>query len=123
MPWLKVDDGEWCAPWVMIVGPTAYGVYVRLAGYCAQHLTDGVVPAEIVQAIVAAAGAGAEDVVEKLTSVGRVEPIGINGHVTGSLRLPFFLDSNPSAAQVESDREARKSKAKRAADARWKDRA
>lgn len=120
MPWLKVDDGEWCAPWVMIVGPTAYGVYVRLAGFCAQHLTDGLVPGEVVKMIVAAAGDHGLDAIDKLEGVGRVAWHGINGQTTGSLHLPYFLDGNPTAAQVASDREARREKASKAANARWR---
>ena len=104
MPWLKVDDGEWCQPWVMHVGDTAYGILKRLEGYCAQALTDGIVPGQIVAVI----AAGREGELEKLEAVGRVEWHQLGDHRTGSLRLPFYLDHNPTAAQVESDRERRR---------------
>ena len=120
MPWLKVDDGEWCAPWVMHVGPVAYGVYTRLAGYCAQALSDGLVPVEIAAMIEASArAAGDEQAIEKLIAVGRVERHALGDHLTGSLRLPYFLESNPSAAQVEADRAARSARGAKAAKARW----
>lgn len=109
MAWLKVDDGTWSAPWAVMVGDEALGVWVRLSSYSAQHLTDGLVPAGIVAMIGAS-----DDVVAALEAQGVVER-----RETGSLFLPRYLDENPSRAQVESDREQRRQKAQRAAEARW----
>lgn len=109
MPWLRIDDGEADAPWVMQVGNEAYGVYCRLGGYCAKHLTDGMVPAPMAQMI-----AGGKKPLLALEVVGR-----ITRDEMGTVRLPFYLDSNPSRAQIESDRETRKDKAQKGARARW----
>lgn len=115
MTWLKTDDGEWCHPWVSIAGPAAYGVYQRLAGYCAQHETDGLVPAEFAAMIFASAGGQADELREKLQQLGRITP----AEIGDGLVLPHFLDHNPTRAQLEADREGRKTRAKKAADARW----
>lgn len=115
MTWLKTDDGEWCAPWVSIVGPAAYGVYKRLEGYCAQHETDGLVPKEFVAMVVGSAGQDGDQIVDVLQTLGRAVP----AEIGGGLRLPFFLDHNPTRAQLEADRLARKSRAQKAAAARW----
>lgn len=109
MPWQKTDDGEAMAPWVFQVGNEAYGVYCRLGNYCADHLTDGVVPAAIAQMI-----AGAKKPLLALEVVGRIER-----DEMGTVRLPYFLDANPSRAQWEADAARRSEKAKKAADARW----
>lgn len=109
MAWLKVDDGTWSAPWAVNVGDEALGVWTRLSSYSAQHLTDGLVPAGIVAMI------GASDaVLDALEAHGKLQR-----RESGSVFLPDYLDENPSRAQVESDREQRKLKASRAAQARW----
>lgn len=109
MSWLKVDDGEWMAPWVDFAGNEAYGVYTRLASYCAQYLTDGVVPQRIAQSI--AAGTDALDRLERAGRI-RVEEF-------GTITLPEYLETNPSRAQVEADRQQRSLRGRRAAQARW----
>lgn len=102
MPWLKVDDGEGMAPWVFQVGNEVYGVYVRLGNYSAQHLTDGLVPAAIAQMIAGDVnGDGSSKSLLTLRTVGRITIDDL-----GTVRLPFYLDSNPSRAQVEQDRES-----------------
>lgn len=115
MSWLKTTDGEWCAPWVFIVGPAAYGCYVRLEGYCAQNETDGHVPAELAAMILGAAGKDAAKVREKLLANGRIEPAPIGDGIL----LPFFLDNNPTRAELEAQRAVRSASGKKAAAARW----
>lgn len=110
MTWLKTDDGEGMAPWVFQVGNEAYGVYVRLGSYCAQHLTDGLVPKAMAEMIVG----GSKKPLLALEVVGRVKR-----RETGDVELPFFLDSNPTRAQVEAEREARSTRATAAARKRW----
>lgn len=115
MSWLKIDDGEGMAPWVIQVGNEAYGVYVRLGSYCAQHLTDGVVPSPIAVMIAGDVnGDGASRNLAVLELVGRISRDEI-----GTVTMPFYLEHNPSRAQAEADREARKAKAEKAAAARW----
>lgn len=110
MSWLKVHDGTWMEPWVDRIGNEAFGIYVRLGSYCAQYLTDGLVPAAIVQIV--AGGPG--PLLDRLADAGLIEP-----SETGAVFLPRYLDDNPTRLQVEADREARKARAEKAAAARW----
>jgi hypothetical protein len=100
VPWLNCDDGEADAPWVWEVGNEAYGVYVRLAGYCAKHLTNGVVPMGV-----ALGYAGGKKPLLTLELHRRVEIRGDRERPT-SVFLPFYLDANRSREQIEADREA-----------------
>lgn len=97
-------------PWVVRAGNEAFGAYTRLASYCAQYLTDGLVPPEIVMMV----SGGNADVLQRLEDAGQVEL-----RESGSAFLPRFLDDNPTRLQVEADREARKERGKKAAAARW----
>lgn len=44
MAWFKVDDQFWSHPKVMALSDSAVALWVRAGSYCAQHMTDGVVP-------------------------------------------------------------------------------
>jgi hypothetical protein len=96
MAWLKVDDGSWMEPWVVMAGNEAFGTWARLSSYCAQYLTDGLVPGEIA-AMIDPSG----ELLERLEHAGKVQR-----RESGFIFLPDFLDTNPSRAQVEADREA-----------------
>jgi hypothetical protein len=97
MTWYRTDDGEFLSAWVFEVGNEAYGAYQRLGGYAAQQLTDGVVPGEIAAMI----AGPSRKVLPALEIVGR-----IRRDENGTVRLPHFLDLNPSRAQVEADRDS-----------------
>lgn len=45
MPWLKLDDTFWTNPKLERLSDKAHRLYMRGLGYCAQHLTDGVLDA------------------------------------------------------------------------------
>jgi hypothetical protein len=45
MPWLKMTDEFWTNPKLERLSDKAYRLYVRSLGYCAQHLTDGLLDA------------------------------------------------------------------------------
>lgn len=110
MPWLKTDDGTWCEPWVVRAGNEAFGVYQRLASYCAQYLTDGLVPPEIAAMITATSPSA----VERLEDAGQIQR-----QDTGSLYLPRFLDDNPTRQEAETNANARRKRAQAGAAARW----
>jgi hypothetical protein len=110
MPWLKVNDGEWMEPWVVMVGNETFGAYTRLASYCAQYLTDGLVPGEIATMICG----GDRTKLERLADAGRVEI-----RESGFVFLPRYLDHNPTRLEVEAEREKNKARGKKAAAARW----
>ena len=45
MTWFKVDDAFWAHPKTLALSDAAVALWVRAGSYCAQHLTDGAVPA------------------------------------------------------------------------------
>lgn len=49
MTWFRVDDNLAFHPKVLLAGNTAMGLWVRAGAYCAQQLTDGFVPDEMVR--------------------------------------------------------------------------
>jgi hypothetical protein len=98
MIWFRVDADEHLAPWVLQVGNEAYGCYLRLAGYCARHLTDGHVPRQVARVIL---GGLDPDALDALVDAGRVE---IDDD--GTVRLPHYLDLNQSREQVEAKKAA-----------------
>jgi hypothetical protein len=109
MTWFKVDDGFHCHPKVLEAGNECVGLYVRCGSYCAQHLTDGFVPAGV------AALYGSAKLAAALVRARLWVP------VDGGWQMHDYLNYNPSRDQVEADREAaaerqRKAREKRAAE-------
>lgn len=49
MPWFKVDDGFHGHPKVMMLSPSAIGLWLLAGTWSAQYLTDGLVPAGMVR--------------------------------------------------------------------------
>lgn len=97
MVWLKIDDKFHGHPKIVMVGNAAAGLFVRLASYCSEHGTDGVIPLALVRAY----GTRGE-----LAALLRgVDPLLVD-HPDGYL-IPDFLDYNPSAVEVEAKRQAR----------------
>lgn len=92
----------------LAAGDAALGVWVRLLGHCAQHLTDGRIPT----AIAVAVGASSPGAIEALARVGLLEP------VEGGYQMHDYLDHNASKADIEAARDAareRKAKSRSAA--------
>lgn len=106
MTWTKLDDRFWMHPGILMVGNTAAGVFARMLSYCGAYLTDGVVPASVVQTIV---GSDRRSV-DALARAGLVVPL-----ESGGVEVPDYLDYNRSKAQVEADVEQRREASKR----RW----
>lgn len=51
MPWFYVDDKLTMHPKIMVAGNEAMGLWVRAGSWSAAHLTDGLVPNQIVKAL------------------------------------------------------------------------
>jgi hypothetical protein len=49
MPWFKIDDKAHSHPKWLKAGNAALGLFVRAGSYSAQHLTEGIISAEIAQ--------------------------------------------------------------------------
>src|ERR1700737_3693197 len=105
MSWFRVDDGFHCHPKVMRAGPPAAGLYVRCGSYCAQQLSDLVIPAEIAKLY------GTPAMVRALLKEGLWMP-----HPEG-YEMRDYLDYNRSASQVKVERHAASERQKKARDA------
>jgi hypothetical protein len=92
LSWLKIDDGFHSHPKVLEAGNEAVGLWVRCGAYCAQHLTDGFVPRQIV--LIYGSVTLAEVLVEVRLWVS----------VDGGWQMNDFLTYNRSRSQVLSDR-------------------
>lgn len=98
MAWSRFDDSWSDHPKVIAAGNEAVGVFTRAVAWSAKHLTDGLVPVQIVTMI--AGGKRAKRVIEQLVKVGLFDAF-----TDESIRIHDFLDYNLSRAQVLDDRE------------------
>jgi hypothetical protein len=97
MPWAKLDESFPDHPKVASIGDKAFRLHVTAICYCARMLTDGEVPAHILQRIGATKRLTAD-----LEAAGLWEPTS-----RGSWVIHDFLEYNPSREQVEADRTKR----------------
>jgi hypothetical protein len=113
MTWLKLDDRFAMNPKIIKAGPAA--TYLHLWGLCysAQHLTDGLVPREVVEMV--------PGIKTHLTLAGRLVELGLWEVAGDDFTIHDYLDHNPSRTQVEAERAGsaermRKSRSRRYAD-------
>jgi hypothetical protein len=110
-------DGSLCnhvKTWT-ILDLDSVGLWTLCLAYCAEELTDGIVPAKYIQA--RAPKPDRRGTVKALLDAGWLERLD-----NGDYRVPQYLDHNPSREEVLREAEAaegRVEKAKRAAAARW----
>ena len=97
MPWAKLDESFPDHPKVASLSDKAFRLHVTAICYCARMLTDGEVPAHILQRIGATKRLTAD-----LEAAGLWEPTS-----RGSWVIHDFLEYNPSREQVEADRTKR----------------
>lgn len=97
MPWARIDDGIGDNPKTLKIwaeDPGALALDVRGIAYCAKHLTDGFVPAEII----ALWFAGRDEERDRLTGIllrhGRWEA------VPGGFEIHDYLEYNASKEKV-----------------------
>jgi hypothetical protein len=96
--WVKIDDGFWMHPKVLIAGNTAAGIFTRLLSYCGCYLTNGLIPEPIANQIIGSDRKAAE----QLLDTGLVQRLESGGYY-----IPDFLEHNRSKDQVEADRKQR----------------
>lgn len=106
MTWFKLDDGFHSHPKVLQAGNEAIGLYVRCGSYCAQHLTDGFVPAPVVLLY------GSVELAEALVEARLWKP------VKGGWQMHDYLTYNPSREKVTAERDAAAERQRRARERR-----
>ena len=106
MSWLRVDAGFWKHPKVQDVELAPIGLHVLALSYCADNLTDGLVPEGWVRRQAFGDLALAQALVD--AGLWESDPRGFRVH--------DYLDYNPSRAAVELDREAAKQRMRKARD-------
>ncbi|MEJ7783203.1 MAG: hypothetical protein WKF96_00270 [Solirubrobacteraceae bacterium] len=112
MTWVRLDDRFHGHPKVVTAGLAAAGLYCSALSYCGAYETDGKLPIRWAHG----QADDAPELAQRLVDVGLWRREGLQ------YVIPDFLEFNPSREEVAADREARKTKASRAAKARWGDR-
>lgn len=103
MTWVKLDDGYPEHPKLVEAGPHALVLDIRGMAYSARRLTDGIVPAGALPALMADLDPGALDA---LLRVGRWRKTRAGYEIRG------FLEHNPSRQQVLAARRQRQEAAR-----------
>jgi hypothetical protein len=104
MSWVRIDDDIVDNPKTLKVwakSPEAFALDVRAIAYSAKHLTDGLVPDEILALWYAGKEAELHNLTEILVGAGRWERVG------GGFEIHDFLDYNKSREEVEIERAKR----------------
>lgn len=101
MPWFRLDDSFHSHPKVVAAGNEAVGLFVRCGTYCAQHLTDGFIPEQVMLLY------GSSELADALIRAKLVR------RVRGGWRIPDYLDYNPSGQQVQQERKAKTERQRR----------
>lgn len=93
MAWFKLDDGFHHHPKVHKAGNAAVGLWVRCGTYSSHYLTDGYVDNGIAHDL------GTQREIDRLIDTGMWVCNG-SGFI-----IPDYLDYNPSAEQIQSERD------------------
>lgn len=102
MAWGKLDDGFYDNPRIVRIAKRSHGavgLHARAISYCAKHLTDGHILADIVQGF-APLQRDRENMVKVLIE----ETAWYENEKGDGFILHDYLDQNPSRAEVEAKR-------------------
>lgn len=115
MAWVKLDDQFPDHPKVERAGERAAWLFVCGLCYCAEHLTDGFIPASKAQRLTKSAGPRIRTLLD----------VGLWERVEGGFRVVGYLEYQPAGASVKERRadisRKRSEAGKRGAVARWGD--
>jgi hypothetical protein len=100
MPWLKMTDEFWTNPKLERLSDKAYRLYVRSLGYCAQHLTDGLLDATALRTLGAT-----QRLCDELVTPMRPGEVGCWKPVPGGYAIHDYLEYNPSRERVMEKRQ------------------
>jgi hypothetical protein len=98
MPWTRIDDQFHSHPKIIAAGSEGVALFVLALSWCGGALTDGFIPTAQVRRI--ALNDDATETAERLVTVGLWD------RVPGGYQIHDYLDYNPSAEQVEAQRQA-----------------
>ena len=98
MTWFKVDDNYWSHPKVLLTPLDVRGMWVSAGSWCAQHLTDGFIPDEILKRIMPVR----PKQVDALTD--RLETTGLWTHQGDDWHFHDWQAYQPIRTQVEEER-------------------
>lgn len=107
MTWFKVDDKFWSHPKVMFTGLAARGMWASAGAYCADHLTDGLIEARVLYAIVPGSKRSVDALAAELVTNGLWES------VPGGWLFHQWCEHQPSKEEVEADRAASRERQRR----------
>lgn len=111
MSWFRVDDGMLDHPkWIKAIrdgGDAALHLWMRMGTWSSRHLTDGEIPAHVVESLPGPRGGKTRERAWQALADASL----IHRRSDGSVTLHDYLDYNPSRAKVTSERQ-RKTKDK-----------
>ncbi|HEU4582675.1 MAG TPA: hypothetical protein VFS67_30670 [Polyangiaceae bacterium] len=118
MSWLRIDDDMLDHPkWVRALrdgGPEALEIWMRLCAWCSRHLTDGEVPADMVDEVARIGRSKSRArALQALIACGLCTRHAHDEHTPSTRRahdaltIVGYLERNPSAASVRAERERR----------------
>lgn len=99
MTWFKVDDKFWSHQKVMLASLEATGLWVRAGAWCAMHLTDGYIPAEILRRISPERPRKTDQLAQELVD------FGLWIAQDGGWLFHEWSDHQPTKEKVEAERE------------------
>jgi hypothetical protein len=116
MPWIRIDDKWSNHPKLLTVGPLGKALYMDALCYASQYLTDGFIPGMVADQLCFPFTEFEDAGLLKR----RNEPIewlvnqGLWDEVERGYQIHDYLDFNPSRVTVEQERDAAKSRMRRA---------
>ena len=113
MSWAKLDDQYPDHPKIVKVGPLGMALHTAATCYCARYLTDGFVPAEMINRLISFDGIsttcnGVTSQVVTTDVANELVKVGLFDEVDGGYLVHDYGKYNPPAKQVKEKREETK---------------
>lgn len=108
MSWVKLDDGFFRNPKVLAAGRDARDIYIAGLCYCAQGLTDGIIPKNAVRVL-----AAETEVDDWQIASARLVEVGLWEQHEKGYQVHDYLDYNPSRDKALATKDARREAGRR----------
>lgn len=110
MSWARFDDQYPDHPKVVKVGPLGMALHTAATCYCARYLTDGFVPAAMIQRLINLDGLfiksnGGSNAVTHTLLTSELTNAGLFDEVPGGFMVHDYLKYNPPSEQVKAEKE------------------